>query len=73
MASSAWSNPFAFGTVAPETRAPLGFLMALTFVNWFGFAAWMVLLNNFTCATDAAKSAVDNFAQHLAHAATDPK
>ena len=34
--------------VAPDVRAPLFFLMSLTFVNWIGFAAWQALLNNFT-------------------------
>lgn len=44
--------PFAraMAAIAPDAavRAPLAFLMALTFVNWFGFAAWQALLNNFT-------------------------
>lgn len=40
----------AFAALAPEpaVRAPLAFLMSLTFVNWLGFAAWQALLNNFT-------------------------
>lgn len=29
-------------------RSPVAFLMLLTFTNWFGFAAWQGLLNNFT-------------------------
>lgn len=28
-------------------RSPAAFFMALSFVNWFGFAAWSALLNNF--------------------------
>ncbi len=37
-----------FEGIAPEVRDPLIFLMTLSFVNWLGFAAWQVLLNNFT-------------------------
>jgi Major Facilitator Superfamily len=37
-----------FDGIAPEVRDPLIFLMTLSFVNWLGFAAWQVLLNNFT-------------------------
>ena len=48
MSNSGFSNPFALGGLAPEVRAPVAFLMSLTFVNWLGFAAWQVLLNNFT-------------------------
>jgi hypothetical protein len=37
-----------FDGIEPTVRDPLIFLMTLTFVNWLGFAAWQVLLNNFT-------------------------
>jgi hypothetical protein len=37
-----------FDGLAPDVRDPLIFLMTLSFVNWLGFAAWQVLLNNFT-------------------------
>jgi hypothetical protein len=37
-----------FDGVDPKVRDPLVFLMTLSFVNWLGFAAWQVLLNNFT-------------------------
>ncbi len=33
--------------IAPDVRAPLVFLMCLTFANWLSFAAWQALLNNF--------------------------
>jgi hypothetical protein len=32
---------------APLTHRPIVFLTALAAVNWFGFAAWNALLNNF--------------------------
>src|SRR3712207_2147002 len=31
--------------------SPTAFLMTITFINWFGFASWQALFNNF--ATDA--------------------
>lgn len=31
----------------PQVRAPLKFLMFVTFANWLSFAAWQALLNNF--------------------------
>jgi hypothetical protein len=37
-----------FTGIDAKVRDPLVFLMTLTFVNWLGFAAWQVLLNNFT-------------------------
>lgn len=37
-----------FDGIDPKVRDPLIFLMTLAFVNWFGFAAWSALLNNFT-------------------------
>jgi hypothetical protein len=37
-----------FDGIDEKVRDPLIFLMTLTFVNWLGFAAWQVLLNNFT-------------------------
>jgi hypothetical protein len=37
-----------FTGIEAKVRDPLIFLMTLTFVNWLGFAAWQVLLNNFT-------------------------
>jgi predicted MFS family arabinose efflux permease len=47
---SRFSLPAGFGLagVAPDVRAPLTFLMTMTFINWLGFAAWQALLNNFT-------------------------
>lgn len=48
MSNAGFSNPFALAALPPETRAPVAFLMSLTFINWLGFAAWQVLLNNFT-------------------------
>ena len=32
--------------------SPTAFLMTITFINWFGFASWQALFNNF--AKDAA-------------------
>lgn len=48
MSNTGFSNPFALRTLPPDVRAPVAFLMSLTFINWLGFAAWQVLLNNFT-------------------------
>ncbi len=33
--------------ISPQVRAPLVFLMCVTFANWLSFAAWQALLNNF--------------------------
>jgi predicted MFS family arabinose efflux permease len=33
--------------IPPQVRAPLVFLMCVTFANWLSFAAWQALLNNF--------------------------
>lgn len=48
MSNNGFSNPFALHELPPDVRAPVAFLMSLTFINWLGFAAWQVLLNNFT-------------------------
>ena len=40
-------------SVGRLAASPVAFLMALAFVNWFGFACWTALLNNF------AKEAAD--------------
>ena len=33
--------------IPDQVRAPLVFLMCLSFTNWLSFAAWQALLNNF--------------------------
>jgi predicted MFS family arabinose efflux permease len=33
--------------IPPQVRAPLIFLMCMSFANWLSFAAWQALLNNF--------------------------
>jgi hypothetical protein len=48
MSQSGFSNPFSLAGISPAVRAPLIFLMTINFVNWLSFAAWQVLLNNFT-------------------------
>jgi hypothetical protein len=40
------------GRLTRWRSSPLAFLMALTFINWIGFASWSALLNNY--AKDAA-------------------
>ncbi len=64
------------GPARGRVRAKTGFISRVVALSGYvarpdGAAplAFSVLLNNFTCESEAAKSAVDNFAQQLAHAA----
>lgn len=46
------ADPVLPSPLARLRASPTAFLMALTFVNWLGFASWSALINNF--AADAA-------------------